>query len=445
MINYIAVDKLYPHKNNPRKDLGDLTELAASIKKSGIMQNLTAVQDYDGDYTIIIGHRRLAAAKLAGLTEVPVSIVEMNEKDQLATMLLENMQRSDLTLIEEAEGIQMMLDIGESVQSVSEMTGFSETKIRHRAKLMELDSDKLKNSVRRGASITDYIKLEEIKDEELKNSLLDSIGTDNFDYELRRAKRMEEEMIYEESTKAQLDVFAEYITEDALEELACIGEKNYIKNSKHTVRVPEDADERKYYYAESSYYFTLYKEKTLEEIQKENERDVEREKERQKKKEQEAALKTDTADAYALRREFAESVSNKTAKAHRDEIIEAMYLAMTKMDEFAWRGYYADYNDILEKLDLSFETGDADERSERTKEKISGAVSKEPEKYLFLAVYHAVESENLQYYNNWTLEFEKEPSLDIIYDTLLKLGYKMSDVEKQLKDGTHPQFKKAGA
>ena len=104
-IKYIPVSKLWRHPDNPRKDLGDVTELAESIKVNGVLQNLTVVpligeitKKWDGEsYRVIIGHRRLAAAKIAGLTELPCIVAEMTEKEQLSTMLVENMQRSDLT------------------------------------------------------------------------------------------------------------------------------------------------------------------------------------------------------------------------------------------------------------------------------------------------------------------------------------------------------------
>ena len=81
-IVYIGVDKLFPHPDNPRKELGDLTELSASIKNNGIMQNLTVVPRTEGGYTVIIGHRRTGAAKLAGLKELPCVIAEMTEQEQ---------------------------------------------------------------------------------------------------------------------------------------------------------------------------------------------------------------------------------------------------------------------------------------------------------------------------------------------------------------------------
>lgn len=130
---YIPVSKLYPHPDNPRKDLGDLTELAESIKANGVLQNLTVVPnmvvgEISGDvwqrgYKVIIGHRRLAAAKLAGLKELPCVVVEMTEREQMSTMLTENMQRSDLTVYEQAQGFQMMLDMAKMNLGGKGMTG----------------------------------------------------------------------------------------------------------------------------------------------------------------------------------------------------------------------------------------------------------------------------------------------------------------------------------
>ena len=100
-ITMIPITCLYPHPDNPRKNLGDLSELADSIQKNGIMQNLTVVPKSESEYTVIIGHRRLSAAKQAGLTAVPCAITEMSPTDQVATMLLENVQRVELTPFEQ--------------------------------------------------------------------------------------------------------------------------------------------------------------------------------------------------------------------------------------------------------------------------------------------------------------------------------------------------------
>ena len=113
----IELEKIHAHPQNPRKDLGDLTELAESIRKNGIMQTLTVIPGHfedgefvSGDYTLLIGHRRCEAARLAGIEKVPCKVVEdMSNKEQVSIMLEENMQRSDLTIWEQANGFQICL------------------------------------------------------------------------------------------------------------------------------------------------------------------------------------------------------------------------------------------------------------------------------------------------------------------------------------------------
>ncbi len=92
------------------------------------------VDDNFEQFTVVIGHRRLAAAKLAGLTEVPCVIAQMTVKEQMQTMLLENMQRAELTVYEQAQGFQMMLDLGSTVEEVAEKSGFSVATVRRRVK-----------------------------------------------------------------------------------------------------------------------------------------------------------------------------------------------------------------------------------------------------------------------------------------------------------------------
>ena len=188
----IPIEQLKPHPDNPRKDVGDVTELSHSIKQNGIFQNLTVIPD-DDTYMVVIGHRRLAAAKAAGLTELPCMVVEMDEREQISTMLLENMQRNDLTIWEQAQGFQMMLDLGETESDIAEKTGFSKTTVRHRLKLLELDPKEFRKSQERQPSMADYIELEKISDPKERNKALKSIGTDNFKWAVNQAKRTIEE------------------------------------------------------------------------------------------------------------------------------------------------------------------------------------------------------------------------------------------------------------
>jgi ParB family chromosome partitioning protein len=188
----IPIEALKPHPDNPRKDVGDVAELAESIKANGIFQNLTVIPDGDS-YMVVIGHRRLAAARLSGLKELPCMVVEMDEREQISTMLLENMQRNDLTVYEQAQGFQMMLDLGETEQDICEKTGFSKTTVRHRLKLLELDPEEFRKSQERQPSMADYIELEKISDPKERNKALKSIGTDNFKWAVNQAKRTIEE------------------------------------------------------------------------------------------------------------------------------------------------------------------------------------------------------------------------------------------------------------
>lgn len=168
-IKQISIELIDPHPENPRKNLGNLTELAESIKANGIMQNLTVVPKDGSRYMAVIGHRRLAAAKLAGLETVPCAVVDMDRKTQLSTMLLENMQRSELSYIEQADGFQLMLDLGETVESISEMSGFSKDTVKHRLEIAKLDKDNILDS---DLTLEDFTYLEKISDVNIRNKLI---------------------------------------------------------------------------------------------------------------------------------------------------------------------------------------------------------------------------------------------------------------------------------
>lgn len=177
-VHMLDTDKLIPNPDNPRKDVGDIEELEKSIRKNGIMQNLTVVPADENleEFMVLIGHRRLAAAKAAGLRKVPCVIAEgLTREEQLAIMLEENMQRNDLTVIEQAESFQMMIELGNTVESLTEKTGFSESTIRHRLKIAELDSEMLREREEDPdlqLSLTDLYELEKIKSLETRNSVL---------------------------------------------------------------------------------------------------------------------------------------------------------------------------------------------------------------------------------------------------------------------------------
>lgn len=204
----LSPSSLIPHPENPRKELGDLTEMTESVKKNGILQNLTAVPvDKEGKdtdinhadkYMVIIGHRRLAAAKAAGIDLVPVRIVEgMSHEEQILTMLEENMQRSDLTVYDQAQSFQLMLDLGQTVEDIENKSGFSKTTIYHRLNIAKLDKDKLKAKQDDDSfqlSITDLIELEKIKDIDTRNKILEKArSSSELKYYANQEAKAEEE------------------------------------------------------------------------------------------------------------------------------------------------------------------------------------------------------------------------------------------------------------
>lgn len=168
--------QLHPHPDNPRKDLGDLEELRASIKEHGVMQNLTVVPEDDNyeNFRILIGHRRFAASE-GILFELPCVIAEgLSDREQVGIMLCENMQRSDLTFLEQAHGFQMMLDLGETVETISDKTGFSEATVKHRLEIAKLKKKSIDTAMESfQPTISDYIELERVKDLKERNKILE--------------------------------------------------------------------------------------------------------------------------------------------------------------------------------------------------------------------------------------------------------------------------------
>lgn len=196
-IQLVPVDLIDPHPHNPRRDLGDLTELADSIRAQGIRQNLLLVphEVIDGAlredrYVAIIGHRRLAAAKLAGLTEVPAAIDPgLTAAGQVELMLLENIQRSDLTPVEEAQGYQDLLDLGLSVTTIATRIGRARQTVTGRLKLLSLPDAAREKIHTRQATLEDAAKIDEFTgDPEAVENLVEALGTGNFDWYVERAR-----------------------------------------------------------------------------------------------------------------------------------------------------------------------------------------------------------------------------------------------------------------
>lgn len=425
----IAIEKLHPHPDNPRKVLGDIDELADSIKASGILQNLTVVPMNDDwtEFTVIIGHRRLAAAKQAGLTELPCAVVKMTEKEQLSTMLTENMQRSDLTVYEEAKGCQLLLDLGDTVAEVAEKTGFSESKIRRRVKLCELDEEAFKESQIRQPTLQDYDRLNQIKDIDVRNELLKSIGTNNFDNRLYSAVRKQKD----DEERAELEKICLDNGMTKCESRNDIPENCEYVGTIGTAQLLKESfdDDRKRYFFFTTYgiYVTIYIQKTKEQIENADAENKNRNAKRQKFDELEAQAKEINQRCKALRESFMlEGNFNDDAK--KQELINYILYSMSECREYDDRSFY-----FLSGLKHeNYECINLDDCMKDTGKMLMAAA------YAFFEDLYNTKYINVTYDEG--IQRNISPELNRFYNLLVKLGYVMSDEEIQLRDGTHPIF-----
>ncbi len=138
----LPLERLKPNRLQPRSrfDETGLQELADSIRAQGIVQPLVVAARSDGDYTIVAGERRWRAARLAGLAEVPVVVREIEDDRQLLeTALVENLQRSDLDPMEEAEAYRVLQEtFGLKQQEVAARVGKARTTVTNALRLLKL-------------------------------------------------------------------------------------------------------------------------------------------------------------------------------------------------------------------------------------------------------------------------------------------------------------------
>ena len=141
-VRYIPINAVRPNPQQPRRSFDEtaLRELADSISAYGILQPLT-VRDRGGVYELVAGERRLRAARIAGLREVPCLIAEVGEEDAALLALIENLQRRDLDYMEEAAAIARLIRrYGLSQQQASEKLGKSQPTIANKLRLLRLSA-----------------------------------------------------------------------------------------------------------------------------------------------------------------------------------------------------------------------------------------------------------------------------------------------------------------
>lgn len=202
LINTSLID---PHPDNPRKNIGDVTDLAASIKANGLLSPLSVVPNGER-YRVIAGHRRLMACKQAGTGAVPCFVLDLDPLQQLEAMVTENCQREQLTVLEEADAIQGMLDLGATTAGVAHRLGRSSDYVRDRAKAASID-----NEVRATRDDFSQLTIGQLVaiarydgQPDRQKKLAQAAGTSNFDYILRNIERDDRDRQWIESLTALL-------------------------------------------------------------------------------------------------------------------------------------------------------------------------------------------------------------------------------------------------
>ncbi len=140
-VTEISIDKISPNREQPRRifDETALEELAESMKQLGVIQPIVLAKDGDY-YKIIVGERRWRAAKIAGLKKIPAIIKDLDETSAYEIALVENLQRENLNLIEEARGYRKLVDIfGISQEEVAQKVGKSRPTVTNALRLLNLD------------------------------------------------------------------------------------------------------------------------------------------------------------------------------------------------------------------------------------------------------------------------------------------------------------------
>ena len=145
-VSTLPLREIEPDKDQPRKDFDEqaLAELADSIARHGLLQPIAVRAAAGGAYKIIAGERRWRAARLAGLSEVPVVIKDVTDAEAMELALIENLQREDLDPVEEAMGYRQLMDRCELTQEqTAQKTGKSRSAIANSLRLLNLPDDVL--------------------------------------------------------------------------------------------------------------------------------------------------------------------------------------------------------------------------------------------------------------------------------------------------------------
>ena len=220
----LPLHKIEPNPDQPRRDFDpeELEELAESIRTHGVIQPLTVREMPNGYYQIIAGERRWRAARLAGLSDVPVVIIEADDKKAMELALIENLQRTDLTPIEEARGYQQLIgEYGLTQEQVADRVSKSRPAVANAMRLLSLP-DELLSMVESGKLTAGHARaLLSIKDERQQLAVAQKVV--NLQLSVRQTEAMCKKLLKAEQKPEPKPVEVDYLAECEKTLTRCLG------------------------------------------------------------------------------------------------------------------------------------------------------------------------------------------------------------------------------
>lgn len=236
----LKISEIEPNKNQPRKDFEpeSLNELSESIRQHGVLQPLVVRPIIGGGYEIVAGERRFRAARMAGLTEVPVVIRELTDAQTMELALIENLQREDLSDLELAMGYEsLMKEFDMTQEQVASKVNKSRSSVANTLRLTKLP-DSVKTMLTNGDITSGHARaLLGLEDDELIEKLAQEVGENNLsvrEIEKRVQQINKDALQGEKQVKEKVDKRPPYYREVELSLSECFGRKVVVNQKNKT-------------------------------------------------------------------------------------------------------------------------------------------------------------------------------------------------------------------
>lgn len=204
-IQYIEIDKVMPNPYQPRKsfDKGGLEDLASSINEHGLMQPIT-VRAIGDTYELVAGERRLKASKLIGLEEIPAIISEVSNQNSAVLALIENLQRENLSFIEESQAYyDLIKEHGYTQQQLAKSIGKNQSTVANKLRLLKLPTPVMDKLVKNNLSERHARALLKLPDKKMQLRVLNQVIAR--DLNVKRTEEMIDKVLIETTQKGKIE------------------------------------------------------------------------------------------------------------------------------------------------------------------------------------------------------------------------------------------------